>query len=326
MSISEDADIRNVPIKHIIPNPNNPRLIFDQEKMDKLTASIIERGILVPLNVFIGENKKFIIIDGERRHKAALQLGLTKLPVIITDRPDESDYVKDMFHIHHMREQWQLVPTALELGKVAKQYKKQNKKDPTEKELSTVTGLTISEVRRCKTVLSFPTEIQDLMLEEEAKTKKEKSEIGKEKILTEDFFIEIAKNIVKPLEENNKKIFENSGGKEKIYQSLVNKRRKGNIKNIVSLRPVSKYVREHPRKAGKELKKFIENDEYNAEKLIHHVNLDFDPYKFERNVNVFLGAIEKIPKRVDEKHKRDILRILRRVKKTIDEQIRLLGK
>src|SRR3989344_283172 len=135
----KEADVRNIPLKFIQPNTDNPRLIFDQEKLDELIFSIKERGVLVPLSVYVdNSNKKFTIIDGERRYRAALKLGLENLPAIVGNRPHEQEYVMDMFHIHHMRENWQLVPTAIELKKVSEILEERNKKNPTEKELSSI--------------------------------------------------------------------------------------------------------------------------------------------------------------------------------------------
>lgn len=322
MANSNKADIRNVPIRRIKVNPKNPRIVFDQEKMDELIASIKERDVLVPLNVYIDKKtKEFIIIDGERRYLATLELALPTLPVIVTKRPNEADYIKDMFHIHHMREPWELVPTALELRRVIELETKKNGKKPTEKTLSTITGLSLSEIRRCNTVLSFPHKIQDLMLKEEEKTKQERSEIGKDKILTEDFFIEITKNVINPLENYNETAFKKAGGKNKIYDLLVDKRRGGYIKNIVSLRPISKYIRDHPVKAGNEIKKFILEEKYTSDKLIEKSNLDFNLYNFRRNVNVFLGALANIPKRLKEEQKEEVLKTLRKTKNEIDGKI-----
>lgn len=324
MPNSKKADIRNVPIRFIKSNPYNPRLIFDQEKMDDLIASIKDREILVPLTVFISD-KNFKIIDGERRYRASLQLGLKTLPVIITSRPKEEEYVKDMFHIHQMREPWELVPTAIELEKVSKLLAEKKKgKNPTEEELSKATGLTISAIRRCRTISSFPIEIQDIMLKEESRTKRERSEIGKDKILTEDFFIEIAKNMVKPLEDYNNAAFRQAGGKKNMYSALIEKRRNGLIKNIVSLRPISKYIRDHPVKAGKEIKKFIQDKKYSSDDLVNNVNLDFDMYNFQRNVNIFLGALENIPKNLKEEQRIGVLKILRQAKKKVGGKIKQL--
>jgi ParB/RepB/Spo0J family partition protein len=128
----KNSNVRNVPLKLIEPNPKNPRLIFDQEELDRLIESIKNRGMLVPLNVFLNEKKKFTIIDGERRYKASLQLGLKTLPVIINKKPHKEDYALDMFHIHNLLEPWELLPTALKLKEVTDLFKKNEGREPKE--------------------------------------------------------------------------------------------------------------------------------------------------------------------------------------------------
>ncbi len=320
----DEGSVREVPINLIRTNLNNPRIIFDQEKLDRLLESVKERGILVPLNVFLNEDKKFTIIDGERRYKVALQLGLSKLPVIINERPKSEEYVKDMFHIHHLREPWELVPTAIKLQEVIDIFAKKEGHEPNERELNKITGLTISEIRRCRLILSFPEKIQDMMLEEEAKTSKEKSIIGKDKLLTEDFFIEMAKNIVKPLEENNSKVFKEIGGRKKIFEAIVEKRRQGLIKSIVALRPVSKYIKDRPNKGGQAIKNFILETRQSSDNLIEKVGLVFDLYKFERNMNVFYGAVDNIPENLKNEDKEKISKVLKRIRDFIDKKLKNL--
>lgn len=152
----DNESVREIPVNLLEINPQNPRLIFDQEKLDRLLESVKERGILVPLNVFINDNKKYTIIDGERRYKVALQLGLIKLPVIINESPQSEEYVQDMFHIHNLREPWELVPTAIKLNEVIGNFSKKQGHEPTERELNKLTGLTISEIRRCRLIITFP--------------------------------------------------------------------------------------------------------------------------------------------------------------------------
>jgi len=322
-----NENLRNIPIKHIESNPENPRIIFDQEKLDALIKSIKERGeILVPLSVFLNKKNKYTIIDGERRYRAALKLGLSELPVIIRKNPKESEYITDMFHIHNMCEPWELVPTATKLREIIDFFKKQYKKDPSEEDLNKLTGLSRSGIRRCKNVLELPIFIQDLMLKEESRTSKEKKIIGKDKILTEDFFIEVAKNIIKPLEQNNKKLFEESGKEKGIFECMIQKRKGGLIKNIVSLRPVSKYIKEHPRRSNKSIKDFILKENYSLENLLIDTGLEFDLYKFERNLKVFSGAITNIPEKLPPESKREISKFLRKMKGIINEKLKILKK
>lgn len=65
----------------LIPNPKQPRLEFDQKKLDELSDSIKVNGILQPIIIEDSGNGNFYIIAGERRTRAAKMAGLTKVPV-----------------------------------------------------------------------------------------------------------------------------------------------------------------------------------------------------------------------------------------------------
>ena len=72
-----------VPIARIIPNRNQPRQEFDPKKLEELTASIKENGIIQPLTVRELEEGNFELIAGERRLRAAKNAGLETVPVYI---------------------------------------------------------------------------------------------------------------------------------------------------------------------------------------------------------------------------------------------------
>ena len=72
-----------VPITQIIPNRNQPRQEFDPKKLEELTASIKENGIIQPLTVRELEEGNFELIAGERRLRAAKNAGLETVPVYI---------------------------------------------------------------------------------------------------------------------------------------------------------------------------------------------------------------------------------------------------
>jgi ParB family chromosome partitioning protein len=78
----EQAEIKKVPSELILPNPFQPRKIFNQESLDELAASIKEFGIIQPLLVRPrGEN--YQLIAGERRLRASKIAGLSEVPVIM---------------------------------------------------------------------------------------------------------------------------------------------------------------------------------------------------------------------------------------------------
>ena len=81
----------NLKIDDIISNPFQPRKIFDEEKLNDLTNSIKERGIIQPIVVrpSKSQDEKFEIIAGERRWLAAKKANLDSVPVVILNVDDE---------------------------------------------------------------------------------------------------------------------------------------------------------------------------------------------------------------------------------------------
>jgi ParB family chromosome partitioning protein len=79
-----------LPIRDLIPNKYQPRKIFDERKLEDLTNSIKERGIIQPIIVRKSNDDKtnYEIIAGERRWLAAQRAGLNEVPVVITEADD----------------------------------------------------------------------------------------------------------------------------------------------------------------------------------------------------------------------------------------------
>ncbi len=73
-----------VNIALVEPNKNQPRKNFKKEELEELSASIRQYGILQPL-IVKKNGKKYEIIAGERRWRAANQAGLKEVPVVIRD-------------------------------------------------------------------------------------------------------------------------------------------------------------------------------------------------------------------------------------------------
>ena len=71
----------------IVPHPNQPRRVFDDEKLDELAGSIEASGMLQPLVVRTTATG-YELIAGERRLRAARRLGLSEVPIIIHETPD----------------------------------------------------------------------------------------------------------------------------------------------------------------------------------------------------------------------------------------------
>ena len=76
--------VREVEIARIRPNPNQPRIQFDEETLDELAESIRERGVLQPI-LLRPDGGNFQIIAGERRWRAAQKARLHTIPAIVRE-------------------------------------------------------------------------------------------------------------------------------------------------------------------------------------------------------------------------------------------------
>ncbi len=74
-----------VPLEYIEPNPDQPRKDFDQDSLEELAASIELHDVIQPITVTKVSDKKYQIIAGERRWRAAIKAGLEDIPVYIRD-------------------------------------------------------------------------------------------------------------------------------------------------------------------------------------------------------------------------------------------------
>ena len=75
-------------VDDIIPNRFQPREVFDDKALQELAASIKEHGVIQPIIVRrLGD--KYEIIAGERRYKATIIAGFTKIPAIIRNLDDK---------------------------------------------------------------------------------------------------------------------------------------------------------------------------------------------------------------------------------------------
>jgi ParB family chromosome partitioning protein len=89
-SPTRSVGVRIVPIDHIQPNPEQPRLAFNQETLEELASSIREHGVLQPILVRpVGANR-YQLVAGERRWRASRLAGLDSIPALIEDIDDDT--------------------------------------------------------------------------------------------------------------------------------------------------------------------------------------------------------------------------------------------
>jgi len=84
------SSIRQIPLDQIEPNPNQPRLAFDETTINELAASIREHGVLQPVLVRPLGPRRYQLIAGERRWRASRAAGVETIPSMVDDIDDET--------------------------------------------------------------------------------------------------------------------------------------------------------------------------------------------------------------------------------------------
>jgi ParB/RepB/Spo0J family partition protein len=147
--------VRLVDPADIERNPENPRLVFREDELEALQESIASQGILVPLTIY-DKGERYIILDGERRWRCALKLGLTSVPTIVQPEPDAVTNIMMMFAIHKARSDWDPLPTAIKLEQLEAILEKRLGTRPTEQQLAAAASLSRGEVRRYRNISALP--------------------------------------------------------------------------------------------------------------------------------------------------------------------------
>ncbi len=86
---TKSLGIRHVPVERIVPNPENPRLLFEESALEELASSIREHGVLQPILVRpMGDG--YQLVAGERRWRAAIRAGLQTIPALVEELDDDA--------------------------------------------------------------------------------------------------------------------------------------------------------------------------------------------------------------------------------------------
>lgn len=154
--VLEGEVIDEIALSEIKPNPFQPRRVFDQEKIDELAQSIREHGIFQPI-IVKKVNNGYIIVSGERRYRAAHQVGLNTIPSII--RQYEESKVAEIALAENLQRE-NLTPI-----EEAEAYKVvMNHLSLTQTELASKIGKSRSHVTNMLGLLGLPSETQQMLL------------------------------------------------------------------------------------------------------------------------------------------------------------------
>jgi ParB family chromosome partitioning protein len=89
-ALSNQASLKKIPLEQIQPGRYQPRTYMDQAALQELAASIKSQGLIQPVVVRRLESGKYELIAGERRWRACQIAGLTDIPAVVRDIPDQA--------------------------------------------------------------------------------------------------------------------------------------------------------------------------------------------------------------------------------------------
>ena len=143
-------------ITEIEPMLNQPRKIFDKEKLDELTESIKENGVIQPILV-VKDDNGYTIVAGERRWRAAKNAGLKEIPAIIKDYTDGKK--KQVALIENIQRE------DLNIIEIARAIKELMEIDGyTQSEVAKITGKSLPTISNIMRLLRLPDKILDYLL------------------------------------------------------------------------------------------------------------------------------------------------------------------
>ena len=216
------AELRDILVSEIDANPENPRQVFKPADDERLAESIDSSGVLVPVYLYQVDDR-YVLIDGERRWRQALHLGLERIPALVRETPPEpTENIVEMFNIHLVRAQWDDMPTALALSKVMERTQVTDLD-----ELKRLTGLSKEKIKDYQLILDLPERYQDTIRDG----------------VPMNFFVELEENVLRPLARQRPQLAAQFTA-DRIRDGFLAKREAGNLPDVVGglrkMRPIIK--------------------------------------------------------------------------------------
>jgi ParB/RepB/Spo0J family partition protein len=309
---------KNVSPRKIEINPENPREHFPPGELDKLAESIDAKGILVPLSVYQKSSSKdrYVIVDGERRWRCAKTLGLSEVPIIIIPKPDKTENLLTMFHIHLVREAWDEMPTVSALQKVIERTGK-----TTPEELHKLTGLSPTKIKQYLFAATLPRIYQKLI---------DSGEIPL------NFFYELQQHALRPLQTMRPAIFKKYGERN-ILDAFVKKRLANAIPDTVELRQIRQIIKVAQDEAGdanaksdldSAIVELIEKPEQTIQETYENtVEMVVEAEKFGRQCDQLVERFDRLIKKTnDNKDRNDVLRSIQRLHVELQKRLNHFSK
>ena len=232
----KDNGLLLIPIERIFRDENQPRKVFDKEKIDELAQSIIKNGLIQPLIVTKKDTENYILVAGERRWRASQIANLKTLPALLLPSDLDKDEISLIENIQREN---------LKVTEEAQAYQRLiEKNNYTHDQLSKIVGKSRSHITNLLRILNLHEYFSDLLNKGIISMGHARALVGKtpeeldEKLLSQ---INAGKASVRDIEQNSvkKKINEPNLMQEEVNLSQTigfktkiaySKSGKGNIK------------------------------------------------------------------------------------------------
>ncbi len=156
-TLDEGRSIVEIRINEVEPNIEQPRKVFDQEKLETLAESIKEHGVVQPI-IVRKEGSRYIIVAGERRWRASKLAGLKTIPVIIKDLSTRE--VMEIALIENLqREDLNPIEEAEAYQKLMEEY------EMTQEEVAKIVGKSRAAIANSVRLLTLTNEIKEMLLD-----------------------------------------------------------------------------------------------------------------------------------------------------------------
>lgn len=157
ISLYQDWIVQCIEVRKIVPNPYQPRRVFEPEALKELAASIASHGVIQPITVRrVGG--LFELIAGERRLRATQMAGLKEIPAIVVAADDEESAVLALIE-NIQRQDLNYIEEALGYQKLAEEY------HMTQEEIARLMGKTQSAVANKLRILRLSDETKRILAE-----------------------------------------------------------------------------------------------------------------------------------------------------------------
>ena len=155
-TVSEDKELRELPVEFVVRGKYQPRRDMHPDALEELADSIKAQGIMQPIVVRPVAENRYEIIAGERRWRAAQIAGLSEVPALIREVPDEAAVAMALIE-NIQREDLNAMEEAIALTRLQKEF------ELTQQEVGEAVGKSRTAVANTLRLMSLSDEVKKLL-------------------------------------------------------------------------------------------------------------------------------------------------------------------